>query len=167
MHATAYASAGGNASMVADEFDADLDLTKLLQDVPALAARMGLRPGTLYNKADAGDDSHNQPTLRDVVQVTHLTGSFSVLDALNEMFGRASFDCVTHGNTSDEELLTLVTQLAAENGEFHRELGDGLRAKRFTPDALRLIRAEGFDMVAALMTLLSRLEDYVDDEAGR
>ncbi|MEO5933107.1 MAG: type II secretion system ATPase GspE [Duganella sp.] len=34
--ATAYASAGGNASMVADEFDAELDLTKLLQDVPAI-----------------------------------------------------------------------------------------------------------------------------------
>src|SRR5471032_114132 len=34
--AAAYASAGGNASMVADEFDANLDLTKLLQDVPAI-----------------------------------------------------------------------------------------------------------------------------------
>jgi len=34
--ASAYAGAGGNASMVADEFDADLDLTKLLQDVPAI-----------------------------------------------------------------------------------------------------------------------------------
>ncbi|MES2077635.1 MAG: type II secretion system ATPase GspE [Pseudomonadota bacterium] len=34
--AAAYAGAGGNASQVADEFDADLDLTKLLQDVPAI-----------------------------------------------------------------------------------------------------------------------------------
>ncbi|MES2164947.1 MAG: ATPase, T2SS/T4P/T4SS family, partial [Pseudomonadota bacterium] len=34
--AAAYASSGGNASMVAEEFDADLDLTKLLQDVPAI-----------------------------------------------------------------------------------------------------------------------------------
>ena len=34
--ATAYASAGGDASQVVDEFDADLDLTKLLQDVPAI-----------------------------------------------------------------------------------------------------------------------------------
>jgi general secretion pathway protein E len=34
--AAAYASAGGNASLVADEFDAELDLTKLLQDVPAI-----------------------------------------------------------------------------------------------------------------------------------
>ncbi|WP_296945547.1 type II secretion system ATPase GspE [uncultured Massilia sp.] len=34
--AAAYQSAGGDASQVADEFDADLDLTKLLQDVPAI-----------------------------------------------------------------------------------------------------------------------------------
>lgn len=34
--ANAYAAAGGDASQVADEFDADLDLTKLLQDVPAI-----------------------------------------------------------------------------------------------------------------------------------
>jgi general secretion pathway protein E len=34
--AAAYASAGGDANQVADEFDADLDLTKLLQDVPAI-----------------------------------------------------------------------------------------------------------------------------------
>ncbi|MGV7208185.1 type II secretion system ATPase GspE [Oxalobacteraceae bacterium A2-2] len=34
--AAAYANAGGNASLVADEFDADLDLTRLLQDVPAI-----------------------------------------------------------------------------------------------------------------------------------
>jgi general secretion pathway protein E len=34
--ASAYANSGGDASQVADEFDADLDLTKLLQDVPAI-----------------------------------------------------------------------------------------------------------------------------------
>jgi len=34
--ASAYAGAGGDISQVADEFDADLDLTKLLQDVPAI-----------------------------------------------------------------------------------------------------------------------------------
>ena len=34
--ASAYASASGDASQVAEEFDADLDLTKLLQDVPAI-----------------------------------------------------------------------------------------------------------------------------------
>ena len=34
--ARAYAGSGGDASQVADEFDADLDLTKLMQDVPAI-----------------------------------------------------------------------------------------------------------------------------------
>jgi general secretion pathway protein E len=34
--AAAYAGGGGDASQVADEFDADLDLTRLLQDVPAI-----------------------------------------------------------------------------------------------------------------------------------
>ncbi|HBI70317.1 MAG TPA: type II secretion system protein GspE, partial [Massilia sp.] len=34
--ASAYSSAGGDANQVADEFDADLDLTRLLQDVPAI-----------------------------------------------------------------------------------------------------------------------------------
>lgn len=34
--ARAYAASGGDASQVADEFDADLDLTKLMQDVPAI-----------------------------------------------------------------------------------------------------------------------------------
>ncbi|MGZ3183230.1 MAG: type II secretion system ATPase GspE [Telluria sp.] len=34
--AAAYAGAGGNASQVTEEFEAELDLTKLLQDVPAI-----------------------------------------------------------------------------------------------------------------------------------
>jgi general secretion pathway protein E len=34
--AAAYAGSGGDVSQVADEFDADLDLTRLLQDVPAI-----------------------------------------------------------------------------------------------------------------------------------
>ncbi|WP_317203059.1 type II secretion system ATPase GspE [Janthinobacterium sp.] len=34
--AAAYAGAGGDAAQMADEFEADLDLTKLLQDVPAI-----------------------------------------------------------------------------------------------------------------------------------
>ncbi|WP_338769619.1 type II secretion system ATPase GspE [Massilia sp. METH4] len=34
--AAAYAGAGGDVAQVADEFDSDLDLTRLLQDVPAI-----------------------------------------------------------------------------------------------------------------------------------
>lgn len=132
-----------------------------------LAPLMGLRIGTLYNKADADDDSHNQPTLRDVLLATQITGDMRVLDALNETFGRAAYDCAQHDHTSDEALLQLLADLGSETGEFHRALAEGLRARRFSLDALRAIRGEAFDIVSALMVLVSRLEAYVDDDAQR
>ena len=132
--------------------------------VDRLAPLMGLRPGTLYNKADAGDDSHNQPTLRDVLLSAQATSDMRVLDALNETFGRASYDCATHEADSDEALLELLANLGAESGDFHRALAQGLKARRFTLDQLKHIRGEAFDMVSALMVLVRRLEAYVDED---
>lgn len=132
--------------------------------VQKLAPKMGLRPGTLYNKADAGEDTHAQPTLRDVVHLTQATGDMRVLDALDEMFGRAAFDCLPHADASDEELLHLLADLGSETGEFHQALANGLRARRFTTPVLRAIRGEAYDIVSALMTLVRRLEAYVDDD---
>lgn len=146
----------------ADVFEAFRQAVMLSGDVPALAARMGYRPGTLYNKADAGDDTHNQPTLRDVVLVTEITGDMRIVDALAGTFGRATFDTTAHTQASDEELLTLLADMGAETGEFHAALAKGLRERRFTPQVLGAIRGEALDIVAALMTLLHRLEDYVD-----
>lgn len=134
-----------------------------LHGVDKLAPLMGLRPGTLYNKADAGDDSHNQPSLRDVVMVTQITGDMRVLDSLNETFNRAAFDCSESKGTSDAELLELLADLGAETGEFHTELAEGLREQRFTRGRFNAIRAEAMDIVSALMTLTHRIEGYVDE----
>lgn len=131
--------------------------------VERLAPLMGLRPGTLYNKADAGDDTHNQPTLRDVVLATQATQDMRVVDALNETFGRAAYDCAQHQATTDEALLDLLANLGAESGEFHQALAAGLKQRRFSEEAMGQIRAEAMDMVSALMVLVSRLEGYVDE----
>ncbi|MEQ1660296.1 MAG: hypothetical protein ABL896_16130, partial [Hylemonella sp.] len=48
--------------------------------VPYMARLMGLKPGSLYNKADADVESQAQPTLRDLVLATQNTGDCSVLD---------------------------------------------------------------------------------------
>lgn len=132
--------------------------------VEALAAFLGYKVGTLYNKADSGDDTHNQPTLRDLIQSTHFRQDLRAIDALNEMFGRAAYDCACHINTTDEALLELLTQLGAETGEFHTAIAAGLKARRFSLAQMRQVRAEAFDMVSALMTLVHRLEDYVDED---
>lgn len=149
-----------------DVFEAFRQLVMLSGDVPGLAARMGYRTGTLYNKADAGDDTHNQPTLRDVVLSTEITGDLRVVEALARTFGRATFDAGKYANTSDEDLLSLLADMGREVGEFHGALGEALRSRRFSGQAMQRLTAEGLDIVSALMTLLSRLEGFVDGDEG-
>lgn len=131
--------------------------------VPALAARMGVKAGTLYNKADADAESHHQPTLRDVVLATQLTGDLRVVDALNEMFQRAAYNVAVHSNTSDTALLELLTVVGFQKGEFYKALHDALVDHRFSRAELLRIRATAFDVVSALMTLVSRVEGLVDE----
>lgn len=131
--------------------------------VADMALILGVKKGTLYNKADADIESPAQPTLRDLVMATQSTGDFRVLDALNEMFGRVAFDTTGHENTSDQALLELLTALGRENGEFHSALHGALIDKKFSKQDLNLIRAEAFDLVSALMTLVHRVEGLVDD----
>lgn len=131
--------------------------------VVELAHQMGLKPGTLYNKADADEDTHHQPTLRDVVLATRLTGDMRVLDAMNEQFGRAAFDCMNHAHTSDEALLELLLTLGKEVGEFHSVTRSALLDRNFNRQSLNVIRSEAYDMVSALMTLVTRLEGLLDE----
>lgn len=131
--------------------------------VVELAQQMGLKPGTLYNKADADEDTHHQPTLRDVMLATRLTGDMRVLDALNEQFGRAAFDVKPLANVSDEALLELLLTLHQESGEFHSVMRSALIDRNFNRASLGVIRAEAFDMVSALMTLVTRLEGLLDE----
>jgi hypothetical protein len=134
-----------------------------LHNVQQLAPQMGLKPGTLYNKADADAESHNQPTLRDVVQLTRLTADTRVLDALNEMFDRAAFDVAPHAQASDEALLELLARMGVESGEFHAAVLQALVSHKFTVADLQAIRAEAFDLVGALMTLVQRVEGLLDE----
>lgn len=131
--------------------------------VAALAEQMALKPGTLYNKADANEETHHQPTLRDVMLATRLSGDMRVLDAMNESFGRACFDVKPLQNISDEVLLELLLKLHKESGEFHHVMRLALVDKTFSPLRLNEMRAEAFDMVSALMTLVTRMEGLLDD----
>lgn len=131
--------------------------------VPALAEKMGLKPGTLYNKADSDDDTHHQPTLRDVLLATRLTDDYRVLDALDAAFGRAAFDTRFAGQTSDEALLELLTGFGEQVGDFHRVLREALLDRRFSAMELVQVRAESLDVIGALLTLVHRIEGLVDD----
>lgn len=131
--------------------------------VQSLANQLGMKVGTLYNKADADSESHNQPTLRDLMLVTRLTGDTRVLDALDEMFGRAAFDVDQHREASDDALLEILCRLGTEHGELHAAIGAALKDHKFTVAELQRVRGEAFDVVSALMTLVVRLEGLIDE----
>lgn len=151
-----------HGSPASDPFEAFRQLV-YMAGVDTLAPAMGIKPGTLYNKADADVETHHQPTLRDVVLATRLTNDLRVVDALNEMFGRAAFDAGKFASHSDEALLELFTDYGAEGGEFCQAVGDALKRRSFSANDFVLIRSEAFDVVATLMTLVARLEGLVDE----
>ncbi len=131
--------------------------------VKDLAALMVMKVGTLYNKCDADEDSHNQPTLRDVVRVTQLTGDTSILDSLDRMFNRAAYDVTPGLAVSDEAILELLCKVSSEHGDIHRALAKSLAKKRFDRQDLQGVRAEVFELVTAVLTFLQRLEGLVDE----
>ena len=131
--------------------------------VVELAALMSVNPGTLYNKADGKEEAHHQPTLRDVVLATRLTGDMQVLDALNESFGRAAFDVTQLQYLSDAAVVEMLLKFIRESGEFGAAVESAFASKKFTSMSLNQIRAEAFDVVGALMTLVARLEGLLDD----
>lgn len=125
---------------------------------------MTMSPGVLYNKADAdrNPDSYSQPTLRDVINVTRITGDMRVLESLDRMFGRTAFDTKPMEACSDEALLELLCRVGKEKGELCAAVHAALQAKRFTPGHLQAIRAEAFDLVSEVMAFVVRAEGMVD-----
>ena len=112
--------------------------------VDKLAPLMGLRAGTLYNKADADDHSHNQPTLRDLVVVTQISGDLSILDELEAMFGRAAYDCAQHQGVSDEALLDLLAGQEQQPHQIVPQLLGRSEAPKSPPGLLLVhLEAEG------------------------
>ncbi len=131
--------------------------------VKEMAAKLLCKVGTLYNKADADEGSHNQPTLREVVQVTRISGDMSILDSLDRMFNRAAYDVTPGLAVSDQAILELLCKVGSEQGDIYQALGKALGHARFSSQDLAAVRAEVFDLVSAVLTFLQRLEGMVDE----
>lgn len=130
--------------------------------VRELAELEGMRPGTLWNKADADVDSHHQPTLRDLIAVTRRTGGMRVLESLNRLFDRATID-LRPGPVSDAAVLELLLRVSSEKGQMAQALRNGYADTRFSRDDYQAVRAEAFDLINAVLDFVQRLEGLVDD----
>lgn len=131
--------------------------------VDAMAAELLMKKGTLYNKCDADAESFNQPTLRDIVGVTRVSGDTRILDSLDRMFNRAAYDVTTGLDVSDGALLELLCRVGSEQGQMHQALLKGFEDRRFCRDDLAAVRGEAFDLITAVLTFLQRVEGMVDE----
>lgn len=129
------------------------------EGVKALAELMGRRPGVLYNKADADAESHHQPTLRDVIDVTRESGDTRILESLDRMFNRVGVQLPTGAQVlSDEALLELLCRVGSEHGDMHRALQKALEDGKFADWEVQAVRQEALDLIAAVVTFMHRLE---------
>lgn len=131
--------------------------------VERLADRMGLRPGTLYNKADADAESHAQPTLRDVMALTRETGDTRVLESLDRMFDRVGVDVTPGAPASDEALLELLLKVGSEQGALCGAVHHALQDARFTREELERVKGEAHDLICAVLAFVQRLEGLTDE----
>jgi len=152
-----------NTAVPVSPFDA-FRLVCTTYGVKEMAERIGRKPGTLWNKCDADVESHHQPTLSDVIDVTRESGDMRVLESLNRLFDRASYD-VTPGAVSDAALLELLCKVGSDSGALHTAVGTALADGRFTAADLLAVRAEAFDLVTSVLCFVQRLEGLVDDAA--
>ncbi|RDI25190.1 phage regulatory protein CII [Pseudacidovorax intermedius] len=131
--------------------------------VKDMAAQMLCKPGTLYNKCDSDEDGRHQPTLRDLVQVTRISGDMRILESLNRLFDRACFDASTEGvSYSDAAILELLCEVSSEKGHLFQALRDGLSDGKWSADDMRAVRKEAFDLFRAVQVLMLRLQGMVD-----
>lgn len=127
-----------------------------------LAEELGMRVGTLWNKADADVESHHQPTLRDLIAITRHTGDMRVLESLNRMFHRATID-MRPGPVSDAALLDLLCRIGSEKGEMVQRLRTGYADGRWSREDQEAVRGEAFDVINAVLDFVQRLEGLVDE----
>lgn len=130
--------------------------------VAELAAETGMKAGTIYNKCDADSDSHHQPTLRDVIAATRLSGDHMILESLDRLFDRTGLELGPLTPVSDAALLELLCNVGTEQGQLFTAVHLALLDKRFSRAEYEAVRAEGFDLVRAVMAFVQRIEGMVD-----
>lgn len=130
--------------------------------VPALARLMGMSPGVLYNKASIkeNEDSHHKPTLKDAVLVTILSEDPRIVQAMCSVAGGVFYQLPDLSQIPTEALLTHLTRLGSESGDFYRCLDDALRKDEvISLDELKVLENEAHEWVAAILETLERLRE--------
>lgn len=130
--------------------------------VPRLAAKMGIQPGTLYNKLNNDDScSHHKITLQDFIQIINITDDFAPLLALAALFDHATYRLPDMSALGDDALLDLVNQVHINGGHSHNVLACALADGRITAEEYQRYAHESQHWLAAILALKNRVKTMV------
>lgn len=130
--------------------------------IDRLAALMHTAMGTLYNKLNRNDSSaHHKPTVSDLIQIVFHTGNTAPIAALCRMFGGAFVRLPDLSATPDDDLLQLINQWGAENGDVYEVMARALADLKVTQTEFNELQQQTHEAIAALLEVKARFGSLV------
>lgn len=122
----------------------------------ALAPKVGMKPGTLSNKANPLQDA--QLGLCESVPIQLAAGNFEILYAYAQQLGHCAYALPRAENVDDLELLDTYCELHQKVGLLAANLRSALRDRRVTRDELPPILQSFDQLVRAGLGVIARME---------
>lgn len=130
--------------------------------VPKLATKMGLAPGTLYNKLNNDEGcSHHKLTLQDFIAILGITGDTAALQGLAGLFDHAVFPLPQMEQMGDDALLDMVNQVYVQGGRAHTVMAEALADGQVSEEEYSAYDLECRQWVAAIVALRRRFKNMV------
>jgi len=129
--------------------------------VPAIAAKMSVQPGTLYNKLNPGEGSHHKLTLQDLALITIISGDIAALQAYCRTLNCVCFPIPDYTGLADGALVELINRIYVEGGHFHAALAKGFDDGTLSDADYLHIERESLEWVGAIVEAKQRLRGMV------
>lgn len=132
-----------------------------LNSVESAALLLGRSAGTVYNKADPGNETQDL-CLHEAVPLMVASGDFRILHAIAAAVDHVAVCLSPLRQCSDAALLDLVNAEAIAYGSKAAAMKAALDDGRIDADELLRIKRTAYNQVRATLELLNRLEGIAD-----
>ena len=128
--------------------------------VEAIAARMGKNPGTMRKKLLPNEDTHDL-TVKELRKIVDYCDTDRVAQAFADDRGLMCIKKPDFEALSDKEILDLFLDLAAQQGEWAREISKAMASGEIDWNELVKIRKEYDEFITAAAEVMNRLQSFM------
>lgn len=126
--------------------------------IPAVAARLGMKVGVLYNKLNPAEESYNRLTVTDFVLIFLATGRIEHLQALARTMNCVAFPVPDLSRCSDDALLDHFNKAQEEAGQYHGLFRHHFADGEIDAGELAELEKELFEWLGAIIELHNRVK---------